>query len=350
MLYKQLGARKGIVLIPEDSMDLWILRRIIKKGDDVEAWTTREIKQQGEFVRPDKGRRIRVKIRLSVEQLSFDNELGRLRIRGIITGTNDESVSKGVYHSIEVVPSTEIILLREITPDQIRIISRSQYKSFVIISLDSREAGIGILKGLSFSYLGTIRSDVSGKLFQQDYSKHMSQYINNILETVLEVIKKNPDSEIIILGPGQTKNQLANKLQETTKQLQVIDGFDVTGEDGAKIAVNDTRLKSILKGTEYEYAQSVLEEAKIRLARNDNRIAMGFSACRIAVKEKAVEALLLADELFKTVNEEQIVELANDAERQGAKVILVDSSTFLGVQIGKMGGSVATLRYPVDFR
>src|SRR5579875_210695 len=162
MLYKQLGARKGIVLIPEDSMDLWILRRIIKKGDDVEAWTTREIKQQGEFVRPDKGRRIRVKI----------------------TGTNDESVSKGVYHSIEVVPSTEIILLREITPDQIRIISRSQYKSFVIISLDSREAGIGILKGLSFSYLGTIRSDVSGKLFQQDYSKHMSQYINNILETV----------------------------------------------------------------------------------------------------------------------------------------------------------------------
>src|SRR5579885_283808 len=342
MLYKQLGARKGIVLIPEDSMDLWILRRIIKKGDDVEAWTTREIKQQGEFVRPDKGRRIRVKIRLSVEQLSFDNELGRLRIRGIITGTNDESVSKGVYHSIEVVPSTEIILLREITPDQIRIISRSQYKSFVIISLDSREAGIGILKGLSFSYLGTIRSDVSGKLFQQDYSKHMSQYINNILETVLE--------EIIKLGPGQTKNQLANKLQETTKQLQVIDGFDVTGEDGAKIAVNDTRLKSILKGTEYEYAQSVLEEAKIRLARNDNRIAMGFSACRIAVKEKAVEALLLADELFKSVNEEQILEVANDAERQGAKVILVDSSTFLGVQIGKMGGSVATLRYPVDFR
>jgi len=329
-------------------MDLWIIRRIINKGDNVEAWTTREVKQEGDFVRPDKGRRIKVRIRLMVEHLSFDSELGRLKIRGIITGTSDESVSKGVHHSIEVTPSTEIVLLREITPEQSRMISRSSsYKSFVIISLDSREAGIGILKGLSFSYLGTIRSEISGKLFRQDYSKHMNQYISNITETVLGIINKNPNSEIILLGPGQTKNLLANKLREVTKQLQLIEGFDVTGEDGARLAVNDVRLKSILKGTEYEYAQSILEEAKVRLAKNDTRIAIGFSTCEIAVNARAVESLLLADELFRKVSEEKIVQLANDAEKLGAKVILVDSSTLLGIQIGRMGGAVAILRYHV---
>ena len=44
-----------ISYIPEDSDDLIILRRIIKKGDRVVGETVRVIKQEKEFARPDKG-------------------------------------------------------------------------------------------------------------------------------------------------------------------------------------------------------------------------------------------------------------------------------------------------------
>ncbi|MEM0117025.1 MAG: hypothetical protein QXX17_06700 [Conexivisphaerales archaeon] len=350
MLFKRSNATKGIVLTPEDSADLWALRRIIERGDEIEAWTTREIKQDGDFVRPNKGKRIKVKIRLAVEQLNFDNELGRLRVRGVITGSSDESVSRGSYHSIEVLPSKEITLFKDLTPAQMQIISRRKsYKSFVIVAIDTREAGIGILKGLTLSYISTIRSDIQGKLYHQDYGKHMNKYLNQVSDLLVKTTEGYSDYEIIVLGPGQTKNHLANRLHELGRNVRVVDGFDVVGEDGVKIAINSDNLRSIFKGTEYEKAQSILEEVKARLGRNDHKLALGFASCRASVDAGAVEAILLADDIFKNVAEEDVVKLANEAEGIGSKVILVDSSTLLGVQIGRMGGAVATLRFPIDY-
>jgi len=52
---------KAIYIIPEDSDDLFTLRRIIKTGDIVVSDTTRVIKFEKEFSRPD---RDRLKIRV----------------------------------------------------------------------------------------------------------------------------------------------------------------------------------------------------------------------------------------------------------------------------------------------
>ena len=44
-----------ISFLPEESDDLLTLRRIIKKGDKIVGETTRVIKQDKDFSRPDKG-------------------------------------------------------------------------------------------------------------------------------------------------------------------------------------------------------------------------------------------------------------------------------------------------------
>lgn len=330
-------------------MDLWALRRIISKGDEIEAWTTREIKQEGDFIRPDKGRRIKVKVRLVVEKVSFDHELGRLRIRGPIVASSNESVSKGSYHSIEIIPSSELTLFKQLLPSQYQLLTkRASIKPIIIVAIDSREAGVGLLKGLSLEYCGTVMSGASGKFYKQDYSYAIAQYIAKVSEFIEGITQNHADAEVILLGPGQTKNQLANKLNGLAK-FQVIEGFDLAGEDGVRLAINDARLKSILKGTEYEHAESIMEEAKRRLARDDSRLAIGFSNCSKAVDFGAVESLLLSDELFKVLDEEDVVKLANDAERIGANVMLIDSSTLLGLQVSRMGGAVALLRFRIDF-
>ena len=55
-----------ISFIPEESDDLLTLRRIIKKGDKIVGETTRVIKQDKDFSRPDKGERIRIRLAISV--------------------------------------------------------------------------------------------------------------------------------------------------------------------------------------------------------------------------------------------------------------------------------------------
>src|SRR5829696_9641322 len=101
MIVKEvINSDKSYFVIPEDADDLFSLRRIIESGDHVVADSTRVIKQVGEYARPDKGERIKVRVSIRVENISFDQSIDRLRIAGIITGSSNELVSKGTHHSM----------------------------------------------------------------------------------------------------------------------------------------------------------------------------------------------------------------------------------------------------------
>ena len=50
-----------VSFIAEDSDDLLTIRRLIKEGNKIIGETTRVIKQEKEYSRPDKGERIKIK-------------------------------------------------------------------------------------------------------------------------------------------------------------------------------------------------------------------------------------------------------------------------------------------------
>ena len=90
----------SISIIPEDSDDLLNLRRILKINDQIVGDTTRVLKKDKDFTRPDKGERIKVRIRLALEKISLDDVLDKLRIGGTILESNNESVPHGSHHSL----------------------------------------------------------------------------------------------------------------------------------------------------------------------------------------------------------------------------------------------------------
>ena len=57
-----------ISLMPEDSDDLLTIRRILKNDDKIIGETTRVIKQEKEYSRPDKGERVKVRLAIKVEK------------------------------------------------------------------------------------------------------------------------------------------------------------------------------------------------------------------------------------------------------------------------------------------
>ena len=89
----------SISVIPEDSEDLLNLRRIIKKNDRVVGDTTRVLKKEKDYSRPDKGERIKVRVALTIEKILLDDVLDRLRISGTIFESSNESVPHGSHHS-----------------------------------------------------------------------------------------------------------------------------------------------------------------------------------------------------------------------------------------------------------
>jgi len=350
LLLNWIDGKKGLRLTPENTYDLWTLRRTIQPGDLVQSWTSREVKIEGEFQRPDRGRRVRVRVKIEVESVRYDYDLGRIRVRGRIVDSDNELVPHGSFHSLDVLPLTDILLWRRDYPAWMikRLQGRRLSRSQVLIAIDSREAGVGLLSGLTLKVYGTVESGLSGKQYAQDNEKLLRTYFGNIMG-LLKSIPPPTRGQIVIGGPGNTKNRLANLISEAglSKEVVLLDGYDVAGDDGVRLMPSSTSFRELVASTEYAQVQDLIETMTSYLARGDERVALGVERCAFAAKKGAVRSLLLSDAIFKRVDEETIVGLANETEAKGGEAYLLDSSTILGAQVDGLGGAVALLRYTI---
>lgn len=351
MLFRWVDGRKALFLKPLNAQDIWTLRRIVSKGDQVQSWTTREVKLEGEFQRPDKGRRVSVKVKVDVDAVHYDNDLGRLRIKGRISESDNELVPHGSYHSIEVEPASEITLWRDGYPGWLLglLSKRGKVESTIIVAIDSREAGVGLLTGMTLKFYGVVESGISGKAYAQDHDKLSKAYFRSVVDLLRTVVQASPGARIVLAGPGNLKNQLNNYLASAgfPSKAAILDGFDLAGEDGVRLLLANSAFRELLSDTEFSHVQSLVDRAKISLAKGDGRLAMGLANCQTAAFQGAIDSLLISDAVFRLTDEESVVGLANGVEAKAGEVVLLDSSTLLGGQVDGMGGAVALLRYPV---
>ncbi len=129
----------SISVKPEDSDDLLNLRRIIKEDDKVIGDTTRVLKQDKDYSRPDKGERIKVRIALTVEKISLDDVLDRLRIGGTISESSNESVPHGSHHSFILKINDGITISKKkwLVIEKNLLVSSNNQVSFVLVAIDT---------------------------------------------------------------------------------------------------------------------------------------------------------------------------------------------------------------------
>ncbi|MCL4437413.1 MAG: mRNA surveillance protein Pelota [Thaumarchaeota archaeon] len=355
MIIHRLVPKAGlVVLTPEDAEDLWVIRRIVSAGDLVSGETTRVVKEVGDYVRPDKGERISVSITLRVEQVSLDSALERLRVLGEIISTSNEMVSKGASHSLAVTPMKKIGLKKEhLGPLELSLLKKDKGEEtgFLLVAIDRREAGLGLVKGVHLQIFPTVHSGFSGK-FYREASKPLEPYFKKVAETAESFFQ--PGRAVYVFGPGTTRNEFVNYLGKNGSPLaasaQVVEGVDSTGDDGIYVALHSKNLREKIEGSRLGKAAEMLEEMLRRVAVGDERLAIGFKDAAAAADAGAVESLLVSDRIFELgVEEENVIRLLNMVEGRRGTAFLIDPSTDLGVQVSKLGGVVALLRYPVKF-
>lgn len=353
MLIHSLFPKNGLAAVtPEDVNDIWRLRRLIGRGDLVASETTRVVKGQGEFTRPDKGERIRVKLTISVDKVKLDSTFGSLRITGKVMDVSSDMLSMGSYHSILITPDRRLTVKKENWGALETRLVKSGPASVgcVLVAVDTREAGVGALRGTRLKTFPTVPSGRSGK--QYGGSKGSLQAFFNRVEEVLRSIYVEGD-KVFVSGPGQVKNQLANLLaanwKEASGSISMIDGVDVTGEDGVHAILRSNAFRKSVEDSVIARAQAVLEEVVKRVSSGDPRVALAFTDVAKAGEAGAVNDLVLSDRIFALgVDEEDLIRLLNTVESYGGRTFLLDSSTDMGRQASGLGGIVALLRYAVS--
>jgi protein pelota len=351
------SAGKAYFVIPEDSDDLFTLRRIIENGDYIIANTTRVIKNVKEYSRPDKGERIRVRVSIRTMNTSFDGVVDRLRITGIITNSDNELVPRGIHHSLTVQIDDTITIdkNRKWNNAELNILKKSgDSTNFILVSVDTNEAAIAKVSGTHLKLIPNLYSGHSGKRYQQSATKNnstMETFFENIFKTIWNVFtgEKN-SSRIIVFGPGETKRRFYNLLVEKKRfekdKITIIDGVDVAGEDGVFVFLR-SYAKEAMRLSKLTTVSSILDEIMYLVYKGEAKYAIGMQEVLNAASMKSIKYLVFSDTIFKTVDENSVVKLLNSVEVHGAKAFAVDSSTDIGLRVSSLGGIIALLRYAV---
>ena len=336
----------SISVIPEDSDDLLNLRRIIKKDDKIIGDTTRVLKQDKDYSRPDKGERIKVRISIIVEKISLDDVLDRLRAGGTISESSNESVPHGSHHSIILkIGDGVTISKKKWSPIEKTLLESSNNQiGFVLVAIDTADCGIARLRGTHLEFMPNIYSGSGGKRYKTNFN--IEKFFDQVQQAILTILKK--EDIVIIFGPGETKKRFSNHIQKSQKfNVKVVEGIDSGGEDGIYIFTKSQSMKEIMSDSNLSKAASIIDEVMILANKKSRKFTMGFDETYNANQMGAVESLVFSDKAIQD-GEQRMIDFLNDVEEKGVKIYSVDSSTDIGLRVTGLGGIVSLLRYTIE--
>jgi len=336
----------SISVIPEDSDDLLNLRRIIKENDKVIGDTTRVLKQDRDYSRPDKGERIKVRIALTVEKISLDDVLDRLRVSGTISESSNESVPHGSHHSFILKINDGITISKKkwLPIEKNLLESNNKQIGFVLVAIDTGDCGIARLRGTHLEFMPNMYSGSGGKRYKTNFN--IEKFFEKVQQAVLTIIKE--EDTMIIFGPGETKKRFSNFIQKFQKfNIKVIDGIDSGGEDGIYIFTKSQIMKEIMVDSNLAKASSIIDEIMILANKQKKKFTMGFDETYNANQIGAVESIVFSDKAIQD-DEQKMIDFLNDVENKGVKIYSVDSSTDIGLRVTGLGGIVSLLRYAIE--
>lgn len=329
----------------ESPEDLWTLRRLIAKGDTIVTRSSRVVKQEEEYSRPDKGERVKVTIALAVDEVHLDSSIERVRVRGTIIEASDESVTKAGSHSVTLSPGHSLTIRKKSWSSvDIRLVRPAGRDSqrFVLVAADRRETGIGTLSGSHLAVAATVESGLGGK---QGEELSSGPYVAKVASIIAQVAHEG--DKIVIAGPGNFKNSIANQVRErVANSVTNLEGLDLTGGDGVRAMIKARPFQDFAKDSKLVEIQKLVEEAVKRISMGDPKVVYSLPRVRSAAVAGAVESCVASDNVFNSgVNEGELVDVLNTVEGKGGSVFLADASLEFGKQVSGFGGIVALLRY-----
>ncbi|MHA7646432.1 mRNA surveillance protein pelota [Nitrosopumilus sp. S4] len=337
----------SISAIPEDSDDLLSLRRIIKENDKVIGDTTRVLKQDKDYSRPDKGERIKIRIALTVEKISLDDVLDRLRIGGTISESSNESVPHGSHHSFILKVNDGItISKKKWLPIEKNLLDASNNQlGFVLVAIDTADCGIARLRGTHLEFMPNIYSGSGGKRYKTNFN--IEKFFEHIQQAVSSVIKEG--DSLVIFGPGETKKRFSNFIAKSQNyKIQVIEGIDSGGEDGIYTFTKSKTMQEIMSDSKLAKVSAIIDEVMLLVNKKSRKFTMGFDETYNANQMGAVDSLVFSDKAIQEIDEQKMIDFLNDVESKGVKIYSVDSSTDIGLRVTGLGGIISLLRYPVE--
>lgn len=342
--------KQGIMdLVPETLDDLWHISHIIEEGDIISSKTTRRIQDTtGDKIRSDRGIKKTFFMGIKIESVSFHMFTGKLRAIGSIVSGPEDLIPLGSHHTLEIKLNVPVKIEKEHWSRYVlnrvkQAIDSSKKLSAIIVSIEDYVADFGLVRQFGIEYYGPIIGNISGKRI---IDKNRQKNIDEFYQKIVEGLKKfNDIQNIIIVGPGFTKNSFYDFLENKYFDLAKISIVETTGA-GGRVGIHEILKKGIIEKltSENRIAKEISAMEKIleEISKTSNMVIYGKEETVDAANAGAIKKLLVLDNLVRI---EKLEKTMNLVENMGGEVMVISSEHDGGKQLESLGGLAALLRY-----
>lgn len=350
--------RRSLTLIPESSLDLLNIFRLVQVGDIVYSETSRELKKERASGRFD-SERVSVTLGIEVEKKVVDPLMKRVSFSGRIVYESRDLDLIGKHHSIRLHPGVEITVRSDKQFERLKAFAsnylkgRRRSKSFLCVALDNEGAAVAEFspQGLRMLYSKMVPS----------IDKMASTGRENLAERgfpeVAEILRRNlkEDSEIIVLGPKifveDFMKYLRRERKELSSRVKKTGYVSVGSEDGVREAMRSGVLKEYSEVVKPLRDAAEVERFIQQMAMNPEKVAVGFKEVLEAWRLGAVEKILVSESfLWHHVADEDMSNLLDAAEVGKLRLQVLLDGLEASEKIMGFGGIVAFLRYPLPLK
>ncbi|MGQ9551667.1 MAG: mRNA surveillance protein pelota [Candidatus Bathycorpusculaceae bacterium] len=345
-----------VKVIPESLDDLWHLYNVIYKGDEVYAYTSREIKPDEKYSRPKRGERVSVFLGIKVEDVGWDKLLGRLRVHGIICDA-PEIIPTGAHHTLNIALDSPLtIVKREWAKHNVERLERAcrmSEKPLLIVAIDDE----GYVIATTAQYGVDIRVEegvrLPGKLEAEKRDAAVHEFFKKALNSMRQfwTAARLP---VVIVGVGFVKNHfvkfLENEAAEISRSVIDVKSINNSGVAGVYEALRSGVLVKAARRLRIAEETEILEEIMRRLGKGEGTVAYGVDEVGRAAKIGTVERLVLADVMLRESTDEKRLLIENimmEVERKGGSTMVFSTEHEAGTKLLSLSGIAAILRYPV---
>jgi protein pelota len=316
-------------LVPTSFDDLYLLARIIGKGDAATASSTRRFRPS----EGDVGEQKEVVIALGVEKVEIDRNSGMLRLSGkILGGRPEEFIRMGSYHTLSI-GEGDLLTIRkeewkEYTLGMIRqAVVDSRKPRLGAVALDDEKATFAYVKGYGIETAAEIYSGLSKKMKEAEYGKTRQAYFDEIAKKVAGM----KVDLVVIAGPGFTKDDFKKHLEAKGLKLE---------KRVIYTAASDAERSGVREAVQSEAVAKLLENEKVkREFESLNAFLAGLSMghsfsgldkVREALETYQVGAVLVNDSVL---NDEGVKEVLDVAYAQRVEIRVFNSEDDAGIQL-----------------
>lgn len=355
----ELNTKKGIIkALPQNLDDLWHLYNIILPKDRVYARTTRQVKLEEEYMRPQKGKRVSVFLGIIVEKVEWDRSLDRLRIYGVICDVPENVGGKGTHHTITVAAHKPLTIVKvklsihEV--ERLKRASRAKGTPIIIIGVDDEGFYLAKFRQYGVDILAEKHVQLPSKLEAEKRIDAINNFFKTLSTALRRVWMKN-HNPIVVLGVGFLKKDfirfLNRKFPEAAEKIVDVKSVNSSGTAGVHEALRSGVLDKAFRHVRVVEESRVVEDILSRLGRGEGKVAYGKSEVKKACEFGAVELLVLVDSFLRQVSNAERLEVEQwmrRVEEKGGRVMVISSEHEAGEKLSGLGGVGALLRFSIS--